>query len=362
MASNPYAYINELSISGKRLIGYIDPYFPEEIAYSYGFHPIRLPGTNIDLKESENVIAPFTCHFARSILEQILRKNLKPLEGYVFTRYCDSIRGIYEVLRQESRESWVYYIKYPSVISEDAIEYLTFELNQLCYFFEKKSCKSIAENELINSIRLFNRKRDVLKKLNLLKKKKLINMTNREYISLIISSGLMDPVDFTEEIENFINKRKLSQTTQSIKIHLVISGMMNDAIELFEIFDRYDIDIVSDDLAFGTRYFMGNINENHKKGCLYAISERYINKIPCSTKHPTERRHDHIIRQVRESDSKGVIFLLMKYCDNDATEFPIIKNKLNKESIPVLFLEVDHQLSGKDQITNRIEAFLESLL
>ncbi len=361
IALDPCSYIHRLHNEGKRLIGYMDPYFPEEIAYSYGFHPIRLTGKDMDLTETDNVIASFACNFARSILEQALRGDFTPIEGYVFTRYCDSIRGIYEVLRQENYNSWVYYIKYPSIISEDAIEYLLTELRQLCYFLEKKSGRSVSESELINSVMVFNRKRDILKKLNDLRKKKLINMNNKEYISLIISAGLMDPIEFIGEIEKFIQERRLSKPAESKKIPVIISGMMNDSVELFEMLDKYDIDVVSDDLAFGTRYFIGNIEENHEKGCLYSISKRYINKIPCSTKHPTERRHEHLLSEIREAEAKGVIFLLMRFCDNDAMEFPIIKNKLNNEGIPVILLEVDHRLSGKDQIANRIEAFVEGI-
>jgi len=69
----------------------------------------------------------------------------------------------------------------------------------------------------------------------------------------------------------------------------------------------------------------------------------------------------HIIKLVKEQNARGVIFLLLKFCDPHAFDYPYIKKSLDEAGIPVMLMEIDDPLPAEGQLKTRFEAFLEML-
>ena len=63
----------------------------------------------------------------------------------------------------------------------------------------------------------------------------------------------------------------------------------------------------------------------------------------------------------KENSADGVIFLLLKFCDPHAFDYPYLKDALDKAKIPNLLLEVEDQPQAQGQMKTRIEAFMEAL-
>jgi benzoyl-CoA reductase/2-hydroxyglutaryl-CoA dehydratase subunit BcrC/BadD/HgdB len=52
---------------------------------------------------------------------------------------------------------------------------------------------------------------------------------------------------------------------------------------------------------------------------------------------------------------------MMKFCDPEEYDYPILKKALEKEGIPHLYLEIDQQTGDDQQARTRIQSFVEML-
>ncbi len=68
-----------------------------------------------------------------------------------------------------------------------------------------------------------------------------------------------------------------------------------------------------------------------------------------------------IVERAKESNAKGVIGFTLKFCDPYLARIPMIRQALQKESIPFLMLEGDCTMGSMGQQQTRIEAFTEMI-
>jgi benzoyl-CoA reductase/2-hydroxyglutaryl-CoA dehydratase subunit BcrC/BadD/HgdB len=101
---------------------------------------------------------------------------------------------------------------------------------------------------------------------------------------------------------------------------------------------------------------------DEKKPPLKAITARYLERIICPAKHlQLKGRGENLIRMVKESKADGVVFLLLKFCDPHAFDYPYIKEMLEKENIPCMLLDMEEQLPSGGQLQTRLETFTQIL-
>ena len=81
--------------TGSRVAAYFDAYMPEEVLMAHGLLPYRVAVDGRDEVRATEHIQSYTCPAARNLLEQALRGDLGFVDVAVFTRYCDSLRGVY---------------------------------------------------------------------------------------------------------------------------------------------------------------------------------------------------------------------------------------------------------------------------
>ena len=92
------------------------------------------------------------------------------------------------------------------------------------------------------------------------------------------------------------------------------------------------------------------------------IAGRLLNRVVCPAKHvDLDGRAKHIMRLVQEKNARGVVFLLLKFCDPHAFDYPYIRKSLDEAGIPVMLMEIDDPLPPEGQLKTRFEAFLEML-
>jgi benzoyl-CoA reductase/2-hydroxyglutaryl-CoA dehydratase subunit BcrC/BadD/HgdB len=95
---------------------------------------------------------------------------------------------------------------------------------------------------------------------------------------------------------------------------------------------------------------------------LAAISHRYARRAICPSKHAgITRRGEELVRQVKATGARGVIFIFLKFCDPHAFDYPYLKAMLADEGIPSLNIELGEGREGRGQLETRCEAFIEML-
>jgi benzoyl-CoA reductase subunit C len=56
-----------------------------------------------------------------------------------------------------------------------------------------------------------------------------------------------------------------------------------------------------------------------------------------------------------------VLFMLLKFCDPHSFDYPYLKDRLDREGVPSMLIEIEDKLPPEGQLKTRFEAFVESL-
>ncbi len=353
-----YSYLRELA-EKEIIAGYTDTYFPEEYLYALSIHPVRIMSDEDEPHLADAYIQGFCCPYAKNLLEQALKNKLSFLSAVFFTRYCDSLRGVYEVWKTEKLSPYVGYIRYSQVTKDTAVEYLKEEFIHVFSDLARHFDRTLRPELLKEAIKVVNNKRKLIENLYKARKEGVLNIKSRDFYSIIFSSTYLKINDFLDRI----SKINLTAGNERKGIRVVLSATEMDNLRFFDLIDQIGFYLISDDLASGTRYFKDLVEEGGESLSELSanIARRYIKKPPCSVKEPSDRRIEELIYEVRSSEAKGVIFFRTSFCDSEGLEYPFIKERLEKEKIPHIYIESDHRLSNYQQIKTRLEAFYEQL-
>ena len=118
-------YVKEWKNQGKKAVGYVCSYVPEELFYAADILPYRLTGKGVDdTSQADAYLTRVNCTFCRCLIELGFRGEYDFLEGAVFINGCDHIRRAYENWEAHgSALPFMYILPVPHRISSRGLKY-----------------------------------------------------------------------------------------------------------------------------------------------------------------------------------------------------------------------------------------------
>jgi benzoyl-CoA reductase/2-hydroxyglutaryl-CoA dehydratase subunit BcrC/BadD/HgdB len=92
-----------------------------------------------------------------------------------------------------------------------------------------------------------------------------------------------------------------------------------------------------------------------------SISDKYLKACTCPIFTKNEDRIRRVVQLTREYKADGVIYQAFAGCTVYEMEQRSVLEAMEKEGIPILYLESDYSPSQGGQLSTRVEAFIESL-
>ncbi len=360
--SNTGDYIRNLKSSGKKVLGYLCSYTPEEIILAAGIHPVRLFGTEGNITLADAHLQSYTCSLARGALENALSGELDFLDGTVFPHTCDTIQRLSDIWRLNTAFRFFADVVLPVKLNtESAREYMRDVLQRFRNDLEKGMGVMITDRALGESIEKYNIIRSCLKTIYKLRSADPGILTGSDMHAIIKGAMIMDRDYLLErlpEVIEMLKERKPSTDTERKRI--VLTGSICDHPDVYTIFEKSGGVVVWDDLCTGSRYFEGLTGTDGDP--VAAIADRYIERQICPAKHMSNTaRGESIVEMVKRNNAQGVIFLLLKFCDPHDFDYPYMKEFLDREDIPSMLLEIEDQLPSEGQLMTRFETFIHML-
>ncbi|MBI5956766.1 MAG: 2-hydroxyacyl-CoA dehydratase [Chloroflexi bacterium] len=355
----------------RRAIGYLCTYVPEEILHAAGFTPVRLLKANDAITHADAKLQSYCCALARSALDQALAGKLGFLEGMVFPHTCDTIQCLADIWLVNFPGLFVTTIVQPVAIEgPHAQSYLVAELWQFLRRLEDRFRIKVTDEALRDSIRLHNRTRELLRQLSL--RREQIPATT--YFDILRASTLMPKEEFNELLAEMLlamdpcllvkneprgeNAFTTSKETPR-RPRLILAGPYLDDPSLLELIHGLGGQVVADDVCTGSRYFETPVSEDGDP--VQALAQRYLERRPCPCKAGSlPRRSEDLVGLAKAQRAEGVVFVLPKFCDPHAWDYPPLAQALDKAGVPHLLLETEQTVSG-EQMRTRIQAFLEMI-
>lgn len=362
--SRPYAYAGTVKQqTGKSIVGYFCSYTPEELIYAAGAVPFRLFGTRGDISAADAHLQSYCCSLVRGGLEDALNGRLDFLDGTVFPHTCDSIQRLSDIWRLNTGFSFHIDAVLPVKLNtESARVYMIGVLNQMRKELEKALNTTISDEKLQEAIALYNRNREMLNFIYDLKIRYPHVIPAGDIYRIITASMMLERSQLTSilsEIVEYINEAD-KHPPPDVKKRIMLSGGICSHPDIYTLLEDAGADVVADDLCTGGRYFEGQIDTEGDP--MEAIAERYMTRIVCPAKHAgVDSRGRHLIDRVKEAGADGVVFLLLKFCDPHAFDYPYLKQFLDEANVPSMLLEVEDQLPSEAQLKTRFETFVEML-
>jgi len=353
--------------TGKKQIGWICTYVPEELIHAAGFNPIRLfPGADHKEIEVGDLLPSSICPFTRQILANIRSGTYSNLEGIIIAQSCNAMLHLYNALKEDF-SGFVYLMDVPRKQDQEAVSFFTEELESFLAFLNS-SDRSVDSNDLIDSIILYNRK---IKKIEQLLDKFFISPDQQFYSGIhgvAEEASSVTPTVFIEKAEVILNSNSTARDKKrGGKSSILLTGGVASR-SLFNMLDRLaraaQFRLYPENCS-GIRYLFrppidySGLHGSGKINILNRIAFNYLHKPPCPRMLDYKIREGFYNDLFKKLDVKAVIYHDLMFCDLCHYDYLLIKDLLEQRKIPLLKVktELGHEDSG--QLITRVEAFLE---
>jgi benzoyl-CoA reductase/2-hydroxyglutaryl-CoA dehydratase subunit BcrC/BadD/HgdB len=354
--SDPLESSRQLSREGRRVIGCMDSYVPEEFIHAMGMVPVRLLGSPESITLADAHLPIFAGQLTRSILNQGLNGNLKHLAGVALSNSSDAIRTLYDLWQRHIPGQWAALVDVPAILDGEANRSL-FKSAMLNFIreLEKLAGRSLEPAALRRSIAVYNENRRLLKKAaSLLGKRQL---SAEIYLDAVLSGFLISRDRHNVLLRNLLDGSGAAPAGPGQDLlPLHISGPILTDRPFLPLLRQCGATMVSEDLGTGSRYYWDEVSETGDP--VEAVINRYWSKIPESYKLPMEPRWLHLAARLESGNAKGAVFVVERYSDEDQYDYPIFRDRLRQRGIPSLELDAEFVL-GSEQARTRIQTFVD---
>jgi len=362
LCASPKAALDSAVKAGKKVIG-VMPYFcPEELVYAAGMLPFGLWGAEIQASESRRYFPSFFCSILHTTLELGLRGELDALSGIMIPFSCDSLKNM--------GTNWRYGVKKVPVINVSYAQNrkipagTEFNLAQLLKI--KAQLEEICGHEITNeaiaaAVKVYNENRAAVLRFSAAAAKHPELITPAERCAVLKAGYFMDRAEHTAHV-NWLSDilEAAPESSREGYIALVTTGIIADSPELLKILEDNRIYITADQIC----------HESVPCRCLTAETEDPLLALAkrtgeiegsCVLFDPGKERGHQLVKLAQDSGADGVLWVMTKFCDPEEFDFVPVKRMLDAAGIPVLCIEVDQQTPELGQAKSAIRAFAEEL-
>lgn len=363
VVQNPGAYAAEWKKkTGGKVVGHFCSYTPEEMITAAGALPFRILGRAGNISKADGHLQAYSCSLVRGALEDALQGRLDFIDGTVFPHTCDSIQRLSDIWRLNIPAGFHVDVVMPVKLNTDtAREYMVAVVDRFREDLESGLNVSISEEKLAEAVEIHNGIRNSLSILYDIRKNNPGAITGSQIHTIFKAAMVMDRLELSQQLAELVAalQKKTAEPKPGAK-RIVLSGGLCSMPDIYEVIEGSGGVVVWDDFCTGSRYFEGEIPGD--KSGIDAIADRYLSRVVCPAKHSGIRsRGEHLIETVRRHQANGVIFLLLKFCDPHAFDYPYMKEMLEKEGIPCMLVELEDNLASEGQLRTRCEAFIEMM-
>jgi benzoyl-CoA reductase/2-hydroxyglutaryl-CoA dehydratase subunit BcrC/BadD/HgdB len=365
---NRPSQLEQAKKKGVKIIGYFPgDYLPEELIYASGAVPLCLihGGNSRPADVALSVVPHVICPFARAqIGERLLKENpyYSMIDMLVAPITCQHLKKVAEIWEYEG-DLEIFKLGIPHQHSNDfELEYYADRLRELKDKLEAFTGNEITSEKIGSAIVLYNKMRELLKKISLMRRNSDSLLDTLEFVKLNHASFYADPafmVDVLDSIYHDLKDKQQTTKANASRILLLGPNIGYGDYTVLELVKAAGGEIVIEELCEGIRYYWHDI-EN--KGDLFqSMAKGYlVDRVPCAfMRYSARERLDFAFKLIEDFNVSGVIWYELLCCETYDAEAYFFAEKMGERNIPMLILESDYGTAATGQLKTRIEAFIE---
>jgi benzoyl-CoA reductase/2-hydroxyglutaryl-CoA dehydratase subunit BcrC/BadD/HgdB len=360
----------EAKNNGTKIIGYFPGnYVPEELIYASGAVPLCLinGGDSQPAEAALSVVPQVICPFARAqIGERLLKKDpyYGMIDMLVAPITCQHLKKVAEVWEYDG-DLEIFKLGIPHQHNNDfEQEYFADRLKALKDRLQSFTGNEITDEKINEAIVLYNRMRELLKNISLLRRTSPSALSALDFVKLNHASLYADPafmVDYLDSVYHELKDKQPAAETGAPRILIIGPNIGYGDYKILKLVEEAGGDIVIEEICEGIRYYW---NEIENKGDLFqSLVDGYlVDRLPCAfMRYSTRKRFDFALELVNDFAVSGIIWYELLCCETYDSEAYFFSQEMGKRNIPMLTLESDYGTTDTGQLKTRIEAFMEIL-
>jgi benzoyl-CoA reductase/2-hydroxyglutaryl-CoA dehydratase subunit BcrC/BadD/HgdB len=354
--------VKEWKATGRWVIGWFNPYIPEEIIHAGGMLPFEVTGDNepVQMQGAEAHMHSNSCSKIRTCWQLQLDGKYGFLDGLVSSHMCDQDMRLFEVWSYYKKLTYMDAIYAPRKRDEVGVQLYLKDLEEFRSRLSQFLICRIPDQHISNSIKVYNRGRELMHQLYELRKRDRPPVTGAEALEVSKAAVRMPRERFNELMEQLL--AEIQSTGREIKkaMRLMLVGSDLHNTTQVAALESQDAVVVVDEMDIGIRRAWGQVNTQLPP--MEALARHYVLGRPVDKHHwNSDGRLEFIGDMAEQYKVDGIVSEIVRFCTYNGWDKFDLKKQMEARGIPILEIDLEYGHPGGAQVKIRAEAFLEML-
>ena len=361
VCASPRAQLDKALRAGRKAVGVLPYFCPEELIYASGMLPFGLWGAEMECSESRRYYPSFICSLLHTTLEMGLRGMLDGLSAVMAPVCCDALKSF--------SPNWKFGVGSIPVIdaawaqnrkTAAGEEFTRSRCRHILHALEEIAGRKVSDGEIAGAVAVYNENRAALRAFT------AAAAAHPEAVSPADRSAVLKAGFFLDRREHTAMVRGLTEALNALPesrwkgIRIVTTGILADSPALLGILGELGFAVADDQVAQESVLLRRDVPVTEDPVLGLA---RYPGLAEgCSVLFdPGKERGRELVRLAQEAGADGVLWVMAKFCDPEEYDYVPVKRMLEQAGIPLLAVEYDQQAPSFEQARSALEAFGEML-
>ena len=362
IADNPRKAMDDYKKeTGKGAVGIMPVYCPEEIVHAAGYLPIGMWGAQKkQISKARTYLPPFACSIMQSVMELQLEGVYDDLEAVIFSVPCDTLKCMSQKWNRPVPAIVFTHPQNRKIAKDAANVFAREEFNIVKEKLEDILDVHISNKAIKNSIAVYNENRAVCREFSDVAAEYAAVVTPSDRHAVIKARWFMEKSRHTALVKELIAALKAEPAPEFKGKKIIVTGIQVEPYDVLDIFQENGFAIVADDLAQETRNFRQEVPDDDD--ALMALARAWNEFDGCSLATDANKpKGQMIIDAVKKYGADAVVVCMMKFCDPEEFDYPILLQEFEAAGVKNLYIEIDQESTAFEQVKTRIQTFAEIL-
>ena len=347
--------------TGKGAVGIMPVYCPEEIVHAAGWLPVGMWGAQKKtISKARAYLPPFACSIMQSVMELQLEGVYDDLDAVIFSVPCDTLKCMSQKWQGKAPAIVFTHPQNRKIARDAANVFAREEFALVKAKLEDTLGVSISNQSIRNSIAIYNENRAACRRFCDVAAEYAAVISPVQRHAVLKARWFMEKSRHTALINELIESLTSQPAPAFSGKRVVVSGISLEPDEILELFAENDLAIVADDLAQESRNFRQDVPED--SDALMALAKAWTAFDGCSlATDPEKPKGKMLVAEARRQHADAILVCMMKFCDPEEFDYPILLQEFEQAGIPQLQIEIDQESTSFEQLRTRIQTLAEIL-
>jgi benzoyl-CoA reductase subunit C len=352
---------------GRKVVGYMPVYVPREIIHAADMLPLGVlgGGDQLEVIHGDAYYQSYICRIPRSTVELGVSGRLDFVDGMLFPSICDVIRNLSGMWKIMFPQVYTRYFDVPQNYRDEiGGNYYVQELSELKHDLEQLRGKPITDDELRNSIALYNENRRLVREVYAFRAEKPWQAPAAE-VYLLMRAGLVLSVEqHSDMLRSYLEAVRTEERQRRDNCRIVLSGVFCEQppLNLIKSLELAGCYVVDDDLLLVTRWLIGDVPTEGAPIQNLADAFLHHSEATAAKYEPDlKEKGQHLVRAVQRTNAEGVIFACPSFCDPALLDRPMLQHVLAEAGIPYIAFKYAENSGQMQPIREQAGTFADSI-